>query len=187
MPPIFTATLAGLVLASTPTGHSYNTEQRQTFDQQRFEGMSRQIAEPSCATASIATILQVQFDVILNEAELWLGYVAQLSPNEQRIAFSNGLSIADIARILGELGYTSYAVRTDLQSMGITGSPAIIFMERGEPAPFRHFVVFVELAGTDVVIFDPAIGRRKMHINEFMRHWTGVAIFVGRGNETNGS
>lgn len=155
-------------------------QDRPTYDDLRFEGMKRQLAEPSCATASIATLVKSKFGTELDESELWFGYLAQLSPAMREQALEMGLSVADIARVLGQNGYVAHPVRIGLLELNRSGQPAIVHLERGGVAPLRHFVVFVGLSGTKVTLLDPAIGKRHIEIAEFRRQWEGVAIFVSK-------
>jgi predicted double-glycine peptidase len=151
-----------------------------TFERLKFQGVSRQFAEPSCATASIATIIRLQYGETLDEAGLWLGYIATLSEARQRKAFADGLSIGDIDRILAENGFVAAAFRIDLLELDRAGRPAIVYLERSGVAPFRHFAVFDRLDGNTVQLLDPARGKRRIHISEFRRYWNGVAVFVDR-------
>ena len=37
---------------------------------------------------------------------------------------------------------------------------------------------FEALDGVTVIVRDPTFGRRRMHVSEFRRYWSGVAIFA---------
>lgn len=165
------------LLGATMHGPS-SIQQRPTYDDLRFAGMHRQNAEPSCATASIATIVQMQFGVVLDEAQLWMEHLAQLDPERQKETLLNGLSLTDIAVLLDRHGYSVLAVRIGLMELARSQRPAIVHLERGGVVPYRHFAVFKGLQGTDVILLDPALGKRRVHISEFRRHWNGVAVFV---------
>jgi predicted double-glycine peptidase len=168
------------LLANVAGSPSFNAEQRRTYEAVRFEGIARQIAEPSCATASIVTLVAAQFGERLDEEELWFGYLASLPDAMQQLTIEQGLSIADIMRILDAKSYHAIPVRTDLLSLKGANRPAIVFLEREGPVPMRHFAVFEQIRGTDVILLDPAQGRRRLHIEEFRRHWKGIAIFVNK-------
>lgn len=168
------ATTLALLMAGVPS----SSLPLRTFDEIRFEGVSRQSAEPSCATASIATLMQMRRGVHLSEAALWQEHLARLSDADLEITLANGLSIGDIRRILLRLGQPTDAVRISLLDLARTGEPAIVHLERRGAQPFRHFVVFEALEGTTVVLRDPAYGLRRIQIAAFMRHWTGVAVFL---------
>lgn len=152
-----------------------------TFDDRRFAGVTRQAAEPSCATASIATLLQMRFGQSVDEGDLWLAYLATLEEERRRQALAEGLSVGDISRILSQLTYRTYAVRIELLDLVRTGEPAIVHLQRDGVSPFRHFAVFERLEGVTVVLRDPAYGTRRMHISAFLRYWSGVAVFVEAG------
>src|SRR5262249_48903260 len=42
----------------------------------------------------------------------------------------------------------------------------------------NHFVVVCSLTATHAVIADPASGRRKLSLDEFHRHWSGVLVLL---------
>lgn len=170
------------LLADLSGGAKFNADQRRTYEAVRFDGIIRQIAEPSCATGSIVNLIAFQFDERLNEEELWFGYLALLPEAMQRLTIEKGLSVADIMRILDAKSYRGLPVRTDLFGLKDDGRPAIVYLERKGPMPLRHFAVFEQITGTDVILRDPAIGRRRLHIDAFRRQWTGTAIFVERKN-----
>jgi uncharacterized protein len=174
------AMMVPIALLGAPMHGPSSIQQRPTYDDLRFTGMHRQNAEPSCATASIATIVQLQFGVVLDEAQLWMEHLSQLDPERQRETLQNGLSLTDIARLLDRRGYAALAVRIGLVDLARIRRPAIVHLERGGIMSYRHFAVFKGLQGTDVILLDPALGKRRVHISEFRRYWNGVAVFVNK-------
>lgn len=168
------------LLADLAGSPRYNGEQRRTYEVVKFDGMARQIAEPSCGTASIVNLVAAQFGERLDEEELWFGYLASLPEDAQQSTMQQGLSIADMMRILDAKAYRAVPVRIGLFGLMQTGRPAIVLLESDGPVPLRHFAVFERIHGTDVILRDPAIGRRRLHIDAFRRQWKGIAVFVER-------
>ena len=167
--------LIALVLAA---GNPAAGREIRTFQDLRYDGVARQGGEPSCAAASVATILNNFFGESFEEADLWLQYLNALEPHERKLAMQDGLSIADILKLVGRLGYQGHAVRISLMDLARTARPAIIYMERAGRRDYRHFLVFDRLDGTRAVLRDPAVGNRRVHIEHFLSEWRGHAIFI---------
>lgn len=153
---------------------------RVTWTDLRYHNIARQGLEPSCAAASVVTILNAQFGENLDELSVWAAYVRGLSEFERQKASEDGLSIADMVELVGGLGYRAYAVRIDLLALHQIDRPAIVYLERGGPQPYRHFLVFDGLDGNRAILRDPALGNRRVHVGSFMRQWQGHAIFIDR-------
>lgn len=167
-----------LVAAFAATFPQANVPDGATFDERRFAGVVRQVAEPSCATASIATLLQMRFGQTASEGDLWLAYLATLPEAKLAETLSKGLSVGDIVRVLDRLHYRASAVRIGLLDLARTGQPAIVHLRRDGANPFQHFAIFERLEGVTVVLRDPAYGVRRIHVSAFRRYWSGVAVFV---------
>ena len=169
------------VWALTVVGISPATAQveRRSFKDLQYEGVTAQVLEPSCATASIVTVLNTQFRANLDEGEVWANYLSTLSPEQQKIALEDGLSLADMGRVVEQLGYKAYIVRISLLDLMRVGRPAIVFMQREGPGAYRHFLVLDELDGNRVSLRDPALGKRREHVEIFMQAWQGLAVFIG--------
>lgn len=143
--------------------------------------MERQGQEPSCAAASIVTLVNTAFGLQLKEGEVWLQYLKTLPLEEQELALDKGLSLFDISRIVEGLGFRAHVVSISLLDLDRVGQPAIVYLERGEPRPFRHLVVFDGIDGTRVKLRDPALGNRRIHVERFVEEWQGrYAVFITR-------
>lgn len=170
--------LAPALLAAGSPKSAPSHQRVASFDELRFVGMVRQGAEPSCGTGSIATILAVQFHVVVDEAGLWLSYLATLDELSREKVMGEGLSLRAMITILAGEGFAGTPMQIGIDDLRTTGRPAILYIERGKPAPFRHFVVLAGIEGSSAVILDPATGRRRMPVQELKRYWTGVAVMV---------
>lgn len=164
-----------LVLSSTA---AFAEDSRITWTDLRYANVARQGLEPSCAAASVVTILNSQFGENLDEFQVWTAYVLSLSEAERAIASDQGLSIADIVELVEGLGYRAHPVRIDLLELDRVDHPAIVYIERDGQQAFRHFAVFDRLDGQRVVLLDPSLGNRRVTIETFMRQWQGHAIFI---------
>lgn len=169
--------LAVLALSSTPVCAD---DSRITWMDLRYANVARQGLEPSCAAASVVTILNSQFDEELDEFEVWTAYVLALNEAEQAVASDQGLSVADIVQLVAGLGYRAYPVEIDLLELDRVDHPAIVYIERDGAQAFRHFAVFDGIDGQRVLLRDPSLGNRRVGVETFMRQWTGYAIFIDR-------
>lgn len=171
--------LALAILALSSTSVCAEAD-RSTWIDLRYANVARQGLEPSCAAASVVTILNAQFGENFDEFQVWAAYVLSLSEAERAIASDQGLSIADIAKLVEGLGYRAHPVRIDLLDLDRVDRPAIVYIERGGPQAFKHFAVFDRIDGQRIVLRDPSLGNRRVGIEAFMRQWEGHAIFLDR-------
>jgi predicted double-glycine peptidase len=153
---------------------------RTTWTDLQYLNVARQGLEPSCAAASVVTILNAQFGEALAEFHVWSTYVADLNATERQLASDMGLSIADVVNLVDRPGYRAYPVRIDLLELNSIGRPVVIYIERGGAQPFRHFAVFDGLDGVWVRLRDPSLGNRRVRIETFLRQWRGHAVFIDR-------
>jgi ATP-binding cassette, subfamily B, bacterial CvaB/MchF/RaxB len=89
----------------------------------------------------------------------------------QRFGLSlKGATLAQLIRYAERLGFTSRALRLDLDHLNQLKTPAILHWG------MNHFVVLAKVSGKTVTILDPAAGERKLSLVEFSEHFTGVAL-----------
>jgi predicted double-glycine peptidase len=174
-----TAALFAAVFLAIP-GVAAAENDRVSWTDLRFEHVARQGLEPSCAAASLVTILNADFGESFDEFEVWSAYVLTLSEAERANATDLGLSISDIVALAGGLGYRAFPVHIDLLDLESTDRPAIVYIERGGERSYRHFAVFAGLDGIWVNLRDPSLGNRRVRIETFMRQWKGHAVFIDR-------
>lgn len=85
---------------------------------------------------------------------------------------SNGVTARAILNGARQFGLRGRGIRLDLDAIGFLQPGAILHWE------FRHFVVFESANAQGVNIVDPALGRRRVAMNEFSRSFTGVALIL---------
>jgi ATP-binding cassette, subfamily B, bacterial len=119
----------------------------------------RQLAVADCGAAALAMVL---------------GYHGRTVPlDELRIALgagrsgSNASSLLEVGRSYGLRGR---GVRLDVDELGHLPCGTILYWE------FRHFVVFEKLYRNNVVVVDPAFGRRSIPMDKFRKAFTGVVL-----------
>lgn len=87
-----------------------------------------------------------------------------------------GTTLADLMALSHRFGLESRAVRCDPEDFQQLRHPAVLHWE------FNHFVVLVKVTRNKVLIHDPAIGARRVSLEEVSRKFTGVALELGPGS-----
>lgn len=96
-----------------------------------------------------------------------------LSVPEARARFapsSKGATLNELLAIAKALNLSAKAVKLDLPALPQLPLPAVVHWD------FNHFVVLTEVGPDGVRINDPAMGARSLTMEEFSRHFTGVAL-----------
>src|SRR6185503_20148213 len=81
----------------------------------------------------------------------------------------NARALLDIARRHGLRGR---GVKVDTQSLADLPCGAILHWD------FNHFVVFDRMRRAAVELVDPALGRRRITVEQFRKSFTGVALIL---------
>lgn len=81
-----------------------------------------------------------------------------------------GMTLHDMVRVAAELQLSTRALRVEMSHLKRLRLPCILHWDHG------HFVVLTRVGARAVTIHDPGFGRRKIAIEEFSRHFTGVAM-----------
>lgn len=99
------------------------------------------------------------------------GYHSDLRTMRQQYSLSQkGLTMADIVRFANHLNLTSRALRLDLADLPNLRTPCILHWD------LNHFVVLKEVSSDGIVIMDPAVGNRKIPMEEVSQKFTGIAL-----------
>ena len=105
-----------------------------------------------------------------------LGAHCSLAQARARFSLSlKGATMADLVRMAADMGLSSRALRAEPEHLAQLHLPCVLHWD------FNHFVVLTEVHGGDVVIHDPAHGRRRIKASELSRHFTGVALELRPG------
>ena len=81
-----------------------------------------------------------------------------------------GSTLKDLVQIADHLGFATRPVRLELSEVIHLQFPCIVHWD------LNHFVVLASASAKTVVIHDPAVGVRRMSLDEFSPHFTGVAL-----------
>ena len=86
------------------------------------------------------------------------------------LASSRGATLNDLAAIAEAEGFKTRGLRLELEHLRELAAPAILHWD------LNHFVVLTKVRGNHVWIHDPALGRRKLRLQEVSKHFTGIAL-----------
>jgi ATP-binding cassette, subfamily B, bacterial CvaB/MchF/RaxB len=81
-----------------------------------------------------------------------------------------GCTLADLSRYAEVEKLATRAVRLEMAEIGELRLPCVLHWD------LSHFVVLVKVRGGEAVIYDPAIGERRITLDEMARHFSGVAM-----------
>ncbi len=84
----------------------------------------------------------------------------------------SGASLRNLAAAAETIGFQASPVRASLDRLAAIKSPWIAHWE-GE-----HYVVVYQIRGSQVIIADPAEGKRKLSRSAFVQGWTGYALLL---------
>ncbi|AAO28374.1 peptidase domain-containing ABC transporter [Xylella fastidiosa subsp. morus] len=94
-----------------------------------------------------------------------------LSQLRQRFPSSlKGAKLTHLVHIAQQLGFSTRPLRLDMEDLGKLKLPCILHWD------LNHFVVLAKVGTTKVTIYDPAIGKRKLSLNEVSKYFTGIAL-----------
>ena len=101
------------------------------------------------------------------------GRAIDLGTMRARHALSlKGMTLRNLIDLSGTMGLSTRALRVELDDLGRLRTPCILHWG------LNHFVVLAEVRRRDIVIHDPARGRRSLSLAEASREFTGVALEV---------
>lgn len=103
------------------------------------------------------------------------GHDVDLNGLRQRYALSlAGASLKSLMEIADQLGFSTRALRLEMSALPKVRLPAILHWD------LNHFVVLKSVDRKTVTIHDPAFGAKTLSIEEFSKHFTGVALELSR-------
>jgi ATP-binding cassette subfamily B protein RaxB len=103
------------------------------------------------------------------------GHDVDLNGLRQRYALSlAGASLKSLMEIADQLGFSTRALRLELSALAKVRLPTILHWD------LNHFVVLKSVGRKSVTIHDPAFGAKTLSVEEFSKHFTGVALELSR-------
>lgn len=99
------------------------------------------------------------------------GHKININPLRKRFNIdTSGINLKKIMTISSELGFTSRAIKCHLEEINSLALPCILHWN------LQHFVVLTKVTSKYIYINDPAIGGRRLSLNEFSDSYTGIAL-----------
>ncbi|KAL0579524.1 hypothetical protein ABG067_008634, partial [Albugo candida] len=83
-----------------------------------------------------------------------------------------GASLRSLMNIADRLGFTSRAVRVELDDIGALAVPTVLYWN------LNHYVVLEKVSGKKALIHDPAGSSSWMRLSEVSKFFTGVALEI---------
>lgn len=112
-----------------------------------------------CGLASIAMIAAYH------------GHNVDLNGLRQRFSLSlAGASLRSLMGLADDLGFATRPLRVELSALSKVQLPAILHWD------LNHFVVLKSVGAKGAMIHDPAVGARKLALEELSKHFTGVVL-----------
>lgn len=99
------------------------------------------------------------------------GHSAELPALRQRFPLSlKGATLARLMEMADAMGMASRPLRLELDELGQLSAPCILHWN------LNHFVVLKRVGANTLEIHDPAVGLRRLPVDEVSKHFTGVAL-----------
>lgn len=154
--------------------NGYYTVQVKSWWEIPFRTVVRQHYDFSCGSAAVATLLTYHYDTPTNENA---PFVAMWKAGEQDAIRKTGFSMLDMKHYLQNLGFQVAGFRLDAQQLSALDQPAIVLLDlKG----YKHFVVVKGVSRGEVLIGDPALGLRKLSMDDFTSAWNGIILAIVR-------
>jgi predicted double-glycine peptidase len=160
----------------TPYGAPIN-KRVMSMKEMKFKNIIRQETDFSCGAASMATIMRYFYDdanASENEIVEWL-----LKNGDAEKIQERGLSLLDLKAYAENTGYKADGYMVKPEQLPKIKIPTIALMNT---SGYSHFVVLKGVLDGNAYIADPAIGNRKIPVDEFLSAWNGI-VFVVHGKE----
>jgi predicted double-glycine peptidase len=174
-----TPAMAGDVTLSTPNADIYSLH-IVSYSEIPFETVIRQQFDYSCGSAALATLLRFGYSRNIDEAGV---FKAMYAVGDQQKIQRLGFSLLDMKKYLASEGYQADGFRVDLGQLEKLNTPAIALIKIG---PYRHFVVIKGVAGSHVLVGDPAQGLHVYSSDDFVKLWNGIAFMIRPGPKADG-
>jgi predicted double-glycine peptidase len=152
----------------------YYTVQVKSWWEIPFRTVVRQRYDFSCGSAAVATLLTYHYDRPTSENA---PFKAMWDAGDQDAIRKTGFSMLDMKHYLESFGFQVAGFRFDAKQLAALNRPVIVLLELNG---YKHFVVVKGVYEGEVLVGDPALGLRKMKLEEFTAAWNGIALAIVR-------
>lgn len=141
----------------------------------RREGVVMQQWDNSCAAAALATVLRYGLNEPTDEAQVALGMMRLTTP--ELVQSRGGFSMLDMKLYAEARGFRATGLgRLSVKALTALHYPIVPLQSRAQAA---HFVVVLSVSDEGVLVADPAFGRHRMSIDDFLARWRqGLALSI---------
>ena len=99
------------------------------------------------------------------------GHRLDLASLRTRFSMSlKGTTLKGVIKMAQGLALQTRPLKLDMANLPQLKTPCILHWD------MNHFVVLKDVSSSHALIHDPAIGARRLHLSEFSKHFTGVAL-----------
>ncbi len=167
--------LAGAAISHHPGIAAAQKQPVRSLLELRQDRVVMQRWDLSCGAAILATVLSYDLDLPISEREVALAMLEGLDPDHVRTR--GGFSLLDMKRYVEKRGFKAAGYRDLTIDALVQMAPAIV--------PTRldgldHFVLVRGRENGRLLLADPNYGNRVVAVEEFIRHWDGIAFVVRR-------
>jgi predicted double-glycine peptidase len=141
----------------------------------RRQSLVMQQRDYSCGAAALATVIRYHWGDDVTEIELLVEVVRMLTAEEMKERIENGLSLTDLRRLAVRVGYLATIGRLEFDKLRDSKIPLVVGIVVND---FDHFVVYRGTDGEYVYLADPARGKVRIPIPEFLEHWQKNMVLV---------
>jgi len=153
-------------------GGNFFTKEVESIQERRYRDLIRQRTDYSCGAAALATLLREAYNLDVDEMAVIKG---MLNVADLQLVERQGFSMLDMKNYLQTQGFRAKGYRLQPHMLSSVKVPTIVLVEiRG----FKHFVVMQKAVDQWVYIGDPALGHRRMSLDEFSQGWNGIVFAV---------
>jgi predicted double-glycine peptidase len=166
----------------TPARSARFREPAQSWKSLHQQHVVMQKYDYSCGAAALTTLIVYYFQDPMTEQKVLDAIFDRLSRGPQAQAviqdrIQNGLSLLDLQQVAADLGYQSAVARITMEQTANLRAPVVVRIIKND---FKHFVVLRGIVEDRVYLADPIRGQVRMPVQEFVRQWNGVALFLGK-------
>lgn len=137
-----------------------------------FRWVVRQQYDFSCGSAALATLLEFQYGLKVDEP---IVFKAMWKTGDQAKIRKVGFSLLDMKRALRDTGIKADGFRLTLDQLEHAKVPAIALITVGR---YKHFVVIKGVRDGRVLTGDPALGLKIYSRKDFEGIWNGIAFLI---------
>jgi uncharacterized protein len=168
--------LVAVTIAAIPATAAAQSGAVRSLLEMRHDRVVVQEWDLSCGAAALSTLLRYQHNDMVEEREVALGLMGreEYVANPALVQIRQGFSLLDLKRYVDARGYEGIGYgKLTIEDL-IERAPVMVPINTNG---YNHFVVFRGIAGSRVLLADPAWGNRTMTVDKFKQKWLDYPEF----------